>query len=289
MTDGRKARAVHLAGGRAVTVVIAVAVVLGVTSLGRASHPLDGQAAELRALRQSIWTYHLETDRYPTITGPVTWYEQLVAADVLYVTPRTSPDGNLPLDYYGHPLVYEPPSPANGHEIVIRSVGKNGIDEHGAGDDWDIRYGPNFGHWHYEDWPAARRRALICGMLAAIGAVMIYWRMKAGRKRRIAVSTYLGVLSIGALPWGFDRLLIPSSASIDPAWISGVAILGTLLLLVAAFEAIPAAMVWTANLLWPTPPLPEGQCASCGYDLRGLRSAGVRRCPECGQPFELRC
>ena len=35
----------------------------------------------------------------------------------------------------------------------------------------------------------------------------------------------------------------------------------------------------------PIPPEPNLRCCSCGYDLTGLT---VRRCPECGEPFDPR-
>lgn len=38
--------------------------------------------------------------------------------------------------------------------------------------------------------------------------------------------------------------------------------------------------VYVRNTYWPV--YPEGRCAVCGYDLRGLPAP---RCPECGTPF----
>ncbi len=117
------------------------------------------QGYMMRTAKLAAELYHHDHGRYPATDAQSTWYQKLSDKSSDFTVFGTTAGGKYPLDMYGHPLVYEPPSSANGQQIVIRSVGKNGIDEHGRADDWDIRYGPNLGYWYKTDWPAARRRA----------------------------------------------------------------------------------------------------------------------------------
>lgn len=243
-----------------------------------ASHPFDYQAADIRDLEYVIHEYHIDHGEYPVTDNQGTWFEKL-GLDFNRVTT----DGRFPLDHYGHPLIFEPPSGANGNQVVIRSVGQNGIDDQGALDDWDSRFGPNMGYWHKTDWPAANRRAWLCAILALIGLVVIVIKIKQATARLVFASLWLGILAAVVLPYGFDTGLSRSSASIDPEWISYVASTGALLLLIGIILLLLHffSTIYYRRSLRITGTIP---CQKCSYDLRGTIAANISNCPECGEP-----
>lgn len=253
------------------------------------SHSYQAQGASLRTFHELIVIYHHDLGKHLVTDEHDTWFEKLDAhfdhIDLTQMRFGTTSDGRHPVDMFGHRLIYEPPSPATGNQIVLRSVGRNGIDEQGAGDDWDIRYGPNFGYWHTENWPAAYRRAVICVGLALIGCVVVWRKVKPGLWRLALIATWSGLLATVVLPMGFDRGPWGStSASIDPPWLTSVGVLGVLVLILSVPIYI-RAVVSSNHRRVRDRDYPEGRCARCGYDRRGLRSRGIVHCPECGSPW----
>ncbi len=247
---------------------------------------LHSQGNEIRGLEKTIWVYEHEHGEYPLTDNESTWYEKLITAN--NISPnwiwKVSADGRFPLDLYGNPLVYEPPSAANGGQVAIRAIGQNGIDDHGALDDWDSRYGPNPGYWYKKDWPAANRRAWICAVLAMIGLTYIVVKNKQAMARFVFASLWLGLLAGVVLPFGFDSGWVRSSASIDPKWITPISNIGALLL----FFSIVLLMMHVVYMAWHRRSLrPHGTllCEKCHFDLRGTIAANIGRCPECGEPL----
>ena len=210
--------------------------VLCSASAAMASNPLSGQVADLRMLAFAVVLYEEEMQRWPITDREGTWFDKLAAAGKTSRTVMGSltVSGGAPVDMYGRPLVYEPPAPATGNRIVIRSVGKNGIDDQGTVDDWEFWVDPadggsggepNLGYWYKRRWPAARRRAEVCAVLAILGvAAAVWW----GRRRLLLACSlsliWLGVLGTIILPWGFDRGMFgaATTASVDPPWLDHV-------------------------------------------------------------------
>lgn len=259
------------------------------TTTAFGSHRYHAQGASLRTFEQLITMYYYDLGEYPITDDEGTWFEKLNAwydhANLTQLRFGATTDARKPVDMFGHPLIYEPPSPATGNQIVLRSVGRNGIDEYGAGDDWDIRYGPNFGHWHTENWPAAYRRAAICLALVVLGVAAICWRVARSSWRTALIATWIGVLAAVVLPLGFDRGPWGStSASIDPPWLTPVGMIGVLLLVLSVPIHIMAVASAIRQHVYERD-FPDGRCDVCGYDLRGLQSSGIRRCPECGRSW----
>ena len=197
-----------------------------------ASSNYGRQAVELHLIRRAIEEYFDSHKIYPLTDNQSTWFEKLVADPVWgnqTVAFGVSAGGKFPLDMYGHPLVYESPTPANGNQVVIRSVGENGIDDLGNGDDWDIRYGPHYPYWNMKRWPAAYHRLELCIALAVIGSALLFWVFRRRRKGLASGLSLLWVagLTIIVLPWGFDRgAFWSSTVSVDPTFINQAGLIG---------------------------------------------------------------
>ncbi len=209
--------------------ILLVILTLAYAQQASASHAFDYQAADIRNLNVVVFAYHHDHGEYPVTDNQSTWYEKLTAGSNSIVRKETS-DGRFLLDWYGSPLIFEPPSATNRNQIVIRAVGQNGIDDQGTLDDWDSRFGPNMGYWYKMNWPAAYRRAWICGMLALFGLVFIAVRIKEVKAKLFFAALWAGLLAGVVMPIGFDTAWGRHSASIDPRWIVPVSGVGALLI-----------------------------------------------------------
>lgn len=230
--------------------------------------------------------YHAKHGVYPVTDTQSTWYEKAVSTRNLSVSGhyfRVTEDGRFPIDYYGHPFVYEPPENSNGNQIVIRAVGRNGKDDRGTLDDWDLRLGPNWGYWYKLNWPAVARRVCICLVLAIAGLVWVLRKIKGLIPKLVFTTAWVGILASVVLPFGLKSGITDFYAGVLPQWINTTSIIGALLLL----SCIPLMMLQVVFKAWRRRSLrPAGTllCAKCHYDLRGSLSANIDRCPECGEP-----
>lgn len=247
-----------------------------------ASHAFDYQGADMNNLEQTVWRYHYDHNAYPATDNTSTWYQKLTAKYGGVNVRYESPDGRYPLDFYGHPLLFEPPNIANGNSIVVRSIGQNGVDDSGALDDWDSRFGPNLGYWYKRNWPAAYRRVWICGVLGLIGTVFIFIKINQATARYVFISWWLGILASVVMPFGFDTAYGRHSASIDPSWIGLVSGIGGLLICCSIIVLVVSPMYtyWHHRSLRISGAVP---CEKCEYDLRGTIATNITRCPECGE------
>tara|TARA_R110002111_G_scaffold137373_1_gene203157 strand:- start:835 stop:1683 length:849 start_codon:yes stop_codon:yes gene_type:complete len=264
------------------TFILLLFLVLAQTQPVFASHGFGYQRADMLNLEQTVWMYYHHHSAYPVTDNTSTWYQKLTEKYGDMNIRQESPDGRYPLDFYGHPLLFEPPGKANGNSIVIRSVGRNGIDDGGALDDWDSRFGPNLGYWYKMNWPAAYRRAWICGILGLVGTIFIIIKIKQSTARYVYILFWLGVLGGVVMPLGFDTAYGRHSASIDPIWIGLVSGLGGLLICssIIVLAVCPMYTHWRRRLLRVSGVVP---CEKCDYDLRGTIAANIDRCPECGE------
>jgi hypothetical protein len=227
----------------------------------------DRQENDVRALKRMADLYFLDTGQYPITDSGNTWFQKLVAAN--YIWPENLlvsnlPDAPLPLDLFGRPLVYEVLNPKVPEAAVIRCIGIDGIDNQGAGDDLDSRFGPNLGYWNKHNWP--RFYAFTFGgWLVAImaGALVVFvWR-----RGLLAAGVFLlvgGVIVGIVVPILFGAGFLKSSATRLPEW-------GNVLSL------------WSCVLV----PLGFGLASYAVARLMKVKRSRARRglCPACAYPI----
>ncbi len=234
---------------------------------------------QMREIRSAAVQYRNANGRYPVTDEVSTWFEKLrdagLADGIIFV------EAGLPLDFYGYPLVYELPADALAGAAgeagwpVVRSVGRNGRDDQGAQDDWDLRFGPKWGHWYKAGWPQAVMLAPPVAMMISI----LVWCAR-GRAGRLVLPLFL---------WGWGAALIGSIANPMAArGSSSLAVWAELTLFAAVVAGLSggvglfARMIsWLCKLDARRVAERAGQCQSCRYDLRGSTSPV---CPECGEP-----
>lgn len=232
-----------------------------------------------RELKFLIDVYHEHHGEYPVSDGKDTWFEKLSEHDRGVDTLRCSKsnDGKYLLGEHGFPIVFEPPSPSNGNQVVFRDVGENGIDDNGLLDDWDSRYGPQMGYWYKKRWPGVYYRACVLGALAVLGSIAIRRRAKSILAKLSFFSLWFGALFCLGLPWVGTRdrygdfefmIAVPTGLFL---LLAGIAFLMIFLITQVRFE-YRLAVDGTVP------------CRKCGYDLRGTIAANIDRCPECGEP-----
>ena len=130
------------------------------------AHAWSSQASrtqyDLKALAGAIEIYRDEVGKYPE---PARYWLELQEAVASYLRETNS----LPVDRWGHPLVYR--CPGKHGRFDLYSVGPDGIDHHGGRDDVSPE-GVNDGfHWK-ATWPAGRF-VLRLGVGLAIGSCLL--------------------------------------------------------------------------------------------------------------------
>lgn len=248
-------------------------------STANASSQWHALASDMHELRVGLFIYYKDNGAYPVTDATGTWYDKLLAANVVSRTATTTvtPKGQLPVDLvYGTPIIFLPPNDPTVEPPIVRCLGQNGADDEGLLDDWDAGKEPNLGYWYKWNWPALYRRAWLCAAASAVIAGVIFWLV-----RPVVFATGIAAIAIGCiasigLPFGFGGVLLGrSSVTTIPFWVDYVALGGVVLLLlgvlVTGFSVIG---VFKRNRL-----INVGKCPMCRYDLRGELDTG---CPECG-------
>lgn len=266
---------------RCVCVVLCVVVVAGCGRIGTCSSTHYGRAqSNLRCFQLAAQLYHQDYGRYPATDASGTWYQKLTRHDGFNGPYLAKSDGPLPLDGYGVPYIYELPQGPDARMRedtlpILRWVGRNGIDDHGKGDDIDLRFGVNDGYYSKAGYPAARRTAANSAIATLFAIPMLVWCIRSWGTRVSVLALWSGaciatVGSIGASghdPWGprgmYDALAV-DGILIALAGFAGLVGIGTRRAIEAARRVAAAR---------------ETCCVNCGYDLRG--SPGPV-CPECG-------
>lgn len=237
----------------------------------------DRQHMDMGHVMHAAQRYYQAHGAIPVSDADSSWYEKLV--DGAYAaSPEPhfglARDARVPADKYGHPLILEYVQRADGMHIVVRSVGANGIDDHGALDDWEYGREPNLGYWYKEDWVADSLKGAAVALLSAVLCVVIGLMT-----RRNVTRVVWSLLIIGVL----DGLIISAtdlSASTHPApFIEVQGVVGMLVLLFGALAGITCAIGAAFGAARRRSAESDGLCRVCRYDLRGTDSP---RCPECG-------
>jgi hypothetical protein len=183
--------------------------------------PGDRQQSDVQWLKKAADAHFADTGQYPKTDATSTWFQKLVGANYIQIDNLkcgTPPDLPLPIDVFGQALVYELQTPTMPNSAVVRCIGRDGIDSHGAGDDLDSRYGPNFGYWNKSAWPRFFKY-LFGGLLSATAASIIVWLIwrRAATSFAIlflAVGTVVGIIVAAQFGAGF----FSTSAARLPGW-----------------------------------------------------------------------
>ena len=250
-------------------------------NVASASSAYGRQSSDMAALATAVYAYRDNHGEYPKTDSQSTWFQKLVSDDPSVrqcVHFGTTPDGSLPTDMYGFAIVYEPPADPNDRDqfAVFRCVGKNGVDDKGRLDDWDIRYGPNLGYWEKASWLRLYIRTGVCALLAPLGVVLLTWRVRPRWWALYACALWVGLLAFAVVP-GFDGGYFRTSASTSPRWSDVVALCGLVPLLIGLFGAHRRFSPWHIRRRRRE----SDCCAECGHDLHETLAVGRGNCPEC--------
>lgn len=273
--------------------LLLTAILLGLVSTAietAFASPSSKMRHDIGLLGRSIEAYRDDTGSYPSSESESSWYDKLVLAGWLesssYPT-VDSPFGRIPLDMFGGPFIYEPPTnnlamkAGTKPAFVLRSMGPNGIDNLGHLDDWEFSRGPRWGHWYKKYWFHGLAVALV-GVVFAVGIYIVHKkrlrRMTGGTALSVLSTCMIGMTLAAVLPRLIDPYLFTASHRLSETWrwpvrgsAVGLPILGVVL--------ITCVVYWNRKRIAARR---MDRCARCGYDLHGASHA---RCPECGEPI----
>lgn len=236
----------------------------------------------MRTLKWCADAYFIELGHYPQTDTNGTWFEKLVAADFLHAESTqygTTPDGSWPIDCFDQRLVYEVINPIQPDSAVVRSIGHDGIDDHGAGDDWDTRFGPNLGYWYKARW-VEFVSFIFTGWLIALSTGWVIWRKTHRALISLATTCLIAGIVVGVIPVfvfaaGVSHTRYPQWAESIHVWTAlGVPLAILLFIAIGVVNKIRAFHQDVRQRRQD-----RGLCAICSYDLCGEISRG---CPECG-------
>lgn len=238
----------------------------------------------LNNIQRAAEAYRATKRDWPRDTASQRWFEALEAENLISRFDESSEDEGWtgPKDRWGHLIIYLPPAIAAPPTTlpVIRSVGENGIDEQGSGDDLVAGGTINPGSYGRPTTAALQRFSLVSPLLL----LLILWllRKMVGRWHAamlIATGLWIGasflIASRLVWPYRFGRGFVPLSENL---FSTGMAIIAATF--VSAFVLL---VIWlvkdNVRATQETVRIEKGLCTTCGYDLKGLPQ---HRCPECG-------
>lgn len=234
----------------------------------------------LQTLCEAVITYERNHDE-PLASGPQ-WAAPLNLGDETRIWRFTIGDDGAVLSPLGMRIVYDPAG-------AIRDVGPNGIDEGGAGDDWEARFDrttgaitindPDWGAWYPNEYASLRLSAVVRGLTVVLLGLGVGAMVRRALPTVGVVTLSFGVLFLTIHPDGMNLLLWP-------AWMHPVEVWAGVSLAITAIAATVWVLVWAVRAierLWPWRMNPD-VCQNCFYDLAGLPAGGP--CPECGNAVE---
>lgn len=239
------------------------------------------------ALSMSLDRYMNTYGSYPFDLPYRTWDQQLIDADCVYlINPNEvratfadmgfdEPTGRI-LDRWGSPIRMVP-APAIGAAIqppILYSLGPDGIDDGGKGDDLRceqrVLYCNDGYHWK-ATWPAARLRTLALGIMLGLIYVPALFYYRALRRRAISVTLLVlaaSYIAVHGLWFPSGTYIIAGSFSVVYAWL--------VIILVSLFTYIR----WRYRIARQQSRINASLCPACAYPTEGLLPG--RPCPECG-------
>ena len=202
--------------------------------------------------------------------------EQLVAIDDYVIVERNG--YRVPADGHGFGIrlvwgdgPHSGRQPGDGMPL-IRSVGANGRDDRGTGDDWDYGVGPNWGYWYKRGYPLAVASAVAS---LVVGLSCFLW------PSRIARGVGLLVTASGA--WLAVRLAFPNVFMGGSGRLENL--LGHLSSLLVVSSVLYLAIRTVVGRVRVRSRRAADHCAVCGYPVRVPEAT---RCSECGAECEGR-
>ena len=239
----------------------------------------------MRSLQRTLITYRNDHGHFPNNDKNSNRYEKLDSANYIRLEHFRTIQKNghtVLVDMYDQPYILEfvpDSSIQHGQRIpTVRSIGRNGIDENGKGDDLDLRYGANWGYWHKRNWPEATVFN-VAGNLITFILAMLCTRPITRFVRRLLMSGTIIAFGLVAIITGFTAdSMFGTSASGLPDWVSMYSQSGVLIVLIGVIAG--ATVVFSQFIHKPA----SGYCAECGYNLFGIDSP---QCPECGESITV--
>lgn len=240
----------------------------------------------LNALRAAAESYRSVKGDWPRDTPSATWYEAMDSESLIsrYDSALEAEEERWtgPRDRWGHHVVYVPPAkgPPAFARPLLRSIGANGVDESGAGDDLVAGGTINPGFYGRPTETAFRRFALYSPLTLLL--LVTAWRAKRRRFTPL-MAVFAGLwaavscMIASRLIWPsrFGRGFIPHARVFDE--------IGRLILAITCAGTAAWFFIWVWRVgqgeRRRNTRLDHGLCPACGYDLKGLPHA---RCPECG-------
>lgn len=225
--------------------------------------------------------FHQRFGLWPASDGSGTWFDKLAGADpqLLEEVPwNLVGDQRSPIDAWGRRLVFDPPPVAetslSGSPRSLRSIGANGVDEQGDGDDFCARRGYRWGVGSKSRFPLAL--VVLC-VGAAAGVSALFLRRVRLRRRLLMPAGIFGA-SCAAATYLADPNW-DTTATVLPSWLPCGVPCG--ILVVAAAVVAEATCCVVARLQ----PGSGRRCHECHH----MRAPGAIRCPECGQDYGDPC
>ena len=235
---------------------------------------------ELRTLDHAAECYRNTHGDWPRTDQRSSWVRKLIDTDL--VTHESVyaeyPDADPfigAMDVWGAPVIYLPPPKGDQNaRPIIRSPGRDGIDQLGGGDDLTAGRPVNDGAYWKHRRPAGRRLGLVLGVIGlGIAAALLATSNRWKRAVLRVLMCYIGIALIVTMP--MFSLRHNSRLQVSPGWPDHLLLLGWAMVVCAALPPLIAYLLGRVRARRA-----DGTgCARCGYDLTGLPS---RRCPECG-------
>lgn len=234
----------------------------------------------LMGLQAVLEEFAREHGKFPDPTSTIPWGKQLDIEGFNFGMSGFAETDGIPLDHKDRPVQYRPPEDLSDlaatqpPSFVVYSVGDNGIDEAGQGDDIAPYQPIRTGYYWKRHWNIAIPLTPTLAVLAAILG-WCWWRIEQYRGLLKFLALTISGGSLVLLGWLWCDGWHLKSLWMSKPWYFGHA-LGLALI---AFAVIDPVLQWTVfRFISPRRPL-EGHCPSCNYDLTDLPSSA---CPECG-------
>ncbi|MFM9959379.1 MAG: hypothetical protein ACKVZJ_15085 [Phycisphaerales bacterium] len=241
-----------------------------VPRFGPSTWAINATGARLRSIGMWFSLYLRDFGAYPAATPD--WAQHLVLKDG--TTPGVP--GESVNDHWDQPLIYAIPPGAT--VPVVRSIGENGIDNGGVGDDITLDLASNALSIN-DGFYTARYRGVLRSWATPVMAAFATWvalvvatpAMRRHAALLLAVPVFAGLVVYGRMK-GYH-----TCRGYQEPWDASA----------AGCAALAFGLSWQfgtglSSLLTLRPRL-ESECASCRYDLSGI---AAEVCPECGTPVQ---